>query len=255
MAKAENNVSIEQGEFIRLNKNLLTVEPDYQRQASKKLIKDISREWDSSAVGAITVNVRNNTYYVIDGQHRVEAAKSRPEVTHLPCIVFTGKTKAQEAGILRKMNSNVKIMTGNDKFRARVEEGEELAKWVNNRLKAAGYAVETKGIKIVRGINKLMKIASESKTRFDRVLSACVQLCKHSPITANIFGGLDIVDKKMNGLDERLKDRLVSIGLKTVIETIRREEIAAGNRDAITHARGIMNAVNRNLKNKFEFEA
>lgn len=255
MAKIENTVSIEQGEFIRLNKNLLTVEPDYQRQASKKLIKDISREWDSSAVGAITVNVRNNTYYVIDGQHRVEAAKSRPEVTHLPCIVFTGKTKAEEAGILRKMNSNIKLMTSTDKFRANVLAGDTLSMWVNNRLKSAGYAVETKGVKIVRGINKIAQVAAESKTRFDRVLTVCSKLCNHTAITANIFGGLDIVDKKLNGLDDRFTDRIVSIGLAAVIESIRREEIASGNRHPLTHARGIMNAVNRNLKNKFEFEA
>lgn len=255
MAKAPNSVAIEQGEFIRLNKNLLTVEPDYQRQASKKLIKDIASEWDSAAVGAITVNVRNDTYYVIDGQHRVEAAKMRPEVTHLPCIVHTGKTKAEEAGILRKMNSNVKFMTSVDKFRAAVEEGDKLSQYVNNRIKAAGYAVESKGTKIVRGINQIIKVAGESKPRFDRVLSVCSRLCKHTAITAAVFCGLNVIDKKMNGLDERFVDRLLDVGLHTVNEFVKREQISSGNKHVLTNARGIMNAVNRNLKNKFEFEA
>jgi hypothetical protein len=255
MAKVENSVSIEQGEFIRLNKNLLTVEPDYQRQASAKLIKDISREWDSSAVGAITVNVRNNTYYVIDGQHRVEAAKTRPEVTHLPCIVFTGKTKAEEAGILRKMNSNVKIMTSIDKFRASVEEGDELAKWVNNRFKAAGYEVAAKGLRVVRGIRPIMNVAAESKTKFDRVLTLCVKLCKHEPITSTLFSGLSVIDSKMNGLEPRLQDRLIDIGIRQIMESIKREQISSGNKHSLTLARGIMNAANKAMKNRFEFES
>lgn len=255
MAKIGNSVSIGQGELVRLNKNLLTVEPDYQRQASKKLISDISREWDSDAIGAITVNIRDNTYYVIDGQHRVEAAKSRPEVTHLPCIVFTGKTKSQEARILRIMNSNVKIMNSVDKFRASVSEGDDLAIWVNNRLKAAGYAVEARGVKVVRGINAIVRVAEESKTRFDRILSIASKLCSREALTSVIFNGLEIIDKKMNGLDERLKERLLDVGSKAIAERIKQEQIASGNRHALTNARGIMNAVNRNLKNKFEFEA
>ncbi len=255
MAKIENNVNIEQGEFIRLNKNMLTIEPDYQRSASKKLISDIAHEWDSSAVGAITVNVRNNVYYVIDGQHRVEAAKMRPEVTHLPCIVHTGKTKAEEARILRIMNSNIKIMNSVDKFRASVEEGDELAKWVNNRIKAAGYAVEAKGVKIVRGINAIVKVAAESKTRFDRVLSLCARIAKHAPLTSVLFNGLALIDQKMNGLEPRLQERLISIGSKAISEAVVGEQIASRNRHPLTNARGIMNAANRAMKNRFEFEA
>ena len=84
----EKTILTEQGELLTINKNLLTIAPEYQRGLSKTSVKRIEQNWSWRAAGVVTVSVRNGTHYVVDGQHRVEASKNIPEITHIPCLVF-----------------------------------------------------------------------------------------------------------------------------------------------------------------------
>lgn len=81
-----------QGEQRQINKNLLLVNDDYQRTASASKILEIASEWSWIGCGVIIVAKRDGSYWVIDGQHRVLAAKRRSDIKEMPCLVLMSKT-------------------------------------------------------------------------------------------------------------------------------------------------------------------
>lgn len=112
----------EGGEFMWLDKNLLNVDPTYQRSKSQVKVDTISREFSWPALGCILVALRSDArYFVYDGQHRVMAAKRRDDVQELPCLVFHFDELSAEAQAFVQANTVRGAVSIVDKFRARIE--------------------------------------------------------------------------------------------------------------------------------------
>lgn len=71
------------GVMTLLDKKVLQIHQDYQRQAIVSKIRAITATWSWVACGAIIVGKRCGEYWVIDGQHRVLAARQRADITAL----------------------------------------------------------------------------------------------------------------------------------------------------------------------------
>ena len=65
------------GELRMLNKKVLRVDEQYQREATEPKVKEIARAWSWLACGALLVAERDGVYFVFDGQHRALAALRR----------------------------------------------------------------------------------------------------------------------------------------------------------------------------------
>lgn len=123
----------------------LEVDHSYQRSAedgaSRALITGIARDWDWRLCAPLTVARRDGRFYVIDGQHRLEAAKLRGDVEFLPCIVSTFDTMAEEARCFIGVNTRRRQVSALETFKAELAAGDERAKRVNLVIAEAGLAV------------------------------------------------------------------------------------------------------------------
>lgn len=120
-----------------IDKALITVDPLYQRPLDTVRAADIARVFSWRSFGALVVVPAGNGYHVTDGQHRLEAAKFHPKVTHVPAVIVQAETIQTEAGMFVDINKHRKNVSGLELFFA------ELAAETGNAaetLKAATAA-------------------------------------------------------------------------------------------------------------------
>lgn len=95
---------------------LMDLDKSYQRML-KPHYKEIAGHWDENKCGVLTVSYRDGRFYVVDGQHRFEAAKICG-VKRLYCLVHTGWTQADEARAFVQQDDLKKPVSGAAKLRA-----------------------------------------------------------------------------------------------------------------------------------------
>jgi hypothetical protein len=242
------------GMLANVNKNILTVAPEYQRTASPSLIKSIKDSWDWRAAGVLVVSKRDNQHFVIDGQHRLRAAQSIAEIDKLPCIIFDNLSLQEEAAALADINTRRKSMTSIDKFVAKLAAGNPLAVYVNNRVESQKFRIAAKGANTFNCIKQMTICASKNKARFDRVLDVCVKLFKHNQVPRHSFVALEYLDSKISLADEKLRDRILTVGADAIKQSIRMAQMRFDGNHPRVCAIGLLDAVNKNLRNKFEVE-
>lgn len=123
----------------------LLVDGDYQRSiendTSRRLIASIAAHWDWRLCMPLAVSRRHDGRYVIDGQHRMAAAKLRPDIPHLPCCIAAYDGPADEAAMFVAANRARKAISRLDDFHAALVAGDEDAIEVNRIVEAAGLRV------------------------------------------------------------------------------------------------------------------
>ena len=106
----------------------LNVDCSYQRSidspSSRALIKRIAGEWDWSLFQLLVVSRRpDGELYVVDGQHRLEAARMRGDLHDLPCSVYDFRLVSHEADAFVALNQQRKPLTRLDLFKGSVIGG------------------------------------------------------------------------------------------------------------------------------------
>ena len=123
----------------------LVVDDEYQRsidnETSQRLIASIAAHWDWRLCMPLAVSRRADGRYVIDGQHRLAAARLRPDIPHLPCCIATYEGPADEAAMFVAANRARKAISRLDDFHAALVAGDEDAIEVNKIVEAAGLKV------------------------------------------------------------------------------------------------------------------
>lgn len=93
----------------------LAIDPTYQRDLDRnslRMIDRIAREWDWGLCQPLVVASRpGGSYYVIDGQHRLEAARLRGDIEQLPCVILYPGDPADEAATFVKLNQERRPLT------------------------------------------------------------------------------------------------------------------------------------------------
>lgn len=102
--------------------DVLDRDDNYQRKPDEYHVAKIAAEWDDDSCAVILVSYRDGKLYVIDGWHRVLAARRAGKQT-LAAQIYTGLTAQQEANIFRNQDANKGNVSLYDKHRAAVFEG------------------------------------------------------------------------------------------------------------------------------------
>lgn len=123
----------------------LIVDRSYQRSAeSESTTSKMANNFNWVAFGTPTVMERpgkgGSKFYVVDGQHRVIAAKNYG-LTSVRCLVFKSNGKKHEARGFLDTNINRKNVSSIDKFRAGVLAEIEPYTEINNWLKSMDLTV------------------------------------------------------------------------------------------------------------------
>lgn len=127
----------------------LKVDRSYQRMiegsVSRKLIEEIAENFDWSLCSPLVVSDRkwdaNPGYYIIDGQHRWQAALIRGDIKEMPCIKTNFMSVENEARYFVAVNSSRKQVTSLDKYHARIASKEPLALRIKEIIKRANMKV------------------------------------------------------------------------------------------------------------------
>jgi hypothetical protein len=117
-------------EFRRLAE--LRIDPSYQRTteagASQTLIRRIAMFWDWSLCQPLAVAKRDDgALMVVDGQHRLEAARLRGDIDDLPCVVTAYRNAGDEAAAFVALNQQRRPLSQIDLFKAALAAEDETA--------------------------------------------------------------------------------------------------------------------------------
>ncbi|MDR6851063.1 hypothetical protein J2Y54_000556 [Sphingomonas sp. BE123] len=124
----------------------LAVDPSYQRSIeasdSQALIRRIAQFWNWDLCQPLVVSRRDDgSLFVIDGQHRLEAAKLRGDIPQLPCVIVAYANAADEAASFVHLNQQRRPLTKLDLFKAAIASEDPTAVAIMSALTAAGLSV------------------------------------------------------------------------------------------------------------------
>lgn len=158
----------------------LLIDQTYQRSLetpiSETLIRNMASSWDWRLCAPLTVSNRGEAgLFVIDGQHRLAAARMRSDIPKLPCVISYFENVQDEARLFVDANTLVRKATPLDKFHARVVAGDEEAVEINRIVEAAGLIVGRSPYKIREGEVCCIAVLARLHRQYGRkVLSAAL---------------------------------------------------------------------------------
>lgn len=120
----------------------LKVDPSYQRtKLSEENVKGIARDFNWTAFRTVLVAVRpNGEMFVVDGQHRLEAAKRRG-IKSIPCSIFASSGHEEEAMAFFTCATKVRTISALNKFRALLVGGDAETGEIEHLLSEVGLKV------------------------------------------------------------------------------------------------------------------
>jgi hypothetical protein len=110
----------------------LQIDPEYQRSletgGSQTLIRRLAVFWDWGLCQPLVVARRaDSCLYVVDGQHRLAAAKLRGDIWQLPCVVASYRNPAEEAAAFVALNQQRRPLSALNLFHAALAAEDEEA--------------------------------------------------------------------------------------------------------------------------------
>ena len=149
----------------------LQIDPQYQRsiegRQSQSLIAKIAQGWNWDLCQPLVIARRSEEgLFVIDGQHRLEAARLRGDITQLPCVVVDYAGAAEEAASFVHLNQQRRPLTTLDLFKAALASGDEEAQAIMAALTEAGLGLTNSNnidrwkpgqVQIIGGIQRLWR--------------------------------------------------------------------------------------------------
>jgi hypothetical protein len=179
----------------------MRVSPVAQRQVNQARVDYIAANFDPEQIGTPTVSERDGAFFVIDGQHRIEALKAIGWGDQsVQCWTYTGLTEQEEADKFDRLN-DVLAVHAFDRYRTRVTAGREVEA---RRMAVEGYTSrqigEAIGIKSMadfrarHGIN-VPADAVVGKTRrldADRIINETVIALEGLTIGVNLLDAADL---------------------------------------------------------------
>ena len=126
----------------------LHIDPSYQRNistdASQSLIKRIAAHWNWDLCQPLVVARRQGMIeqlFVIDGQHRLAAARLRRDIDQLPCVIVNYASATEEAANFVHLNQQRRPLTSIEIFKAAVASGDQQAAEIVAVMEAEGLTV------------------------------------------------------------------------------------------------------------------
>lgn len=121
----------------------LEIDAAYQRsldsEQSQMLVRAIAQHWNWDLCQPLVVARRpDGKLYVIDGQHRLAAARLRGDIPQLPAVVVQYDSVEDEAASFVLLNQQRKPLSKLDLFKAAVASGDTTAGAIVAAMDAAG---------------------------------------------------------------------------------------------------------------------
>lgn len=137
----------------------MRVSPKSQRKFTKAHAEEYAADFDLEALGFPVVSMRDGHYWIVDGQHRVEALRMIGWGDQsIQCEVYEGLTEADEAELFLRRDER-KAIRPFDKFRIAIEAGRPVETDIQRTVMGRGLKISTDGSdKSIAAITALRKV-------------------------------------------------------------------------------------------------
>lgn len=126
----------------------LHIDQSYQRDATSDsslvLIRRIAQHWNWDLCQPLVVARRQGLIeqlFVIDGQHRLAAARLRGDIDQLPCVILAYASAADEAASFVSLNQVRRPLSKLELFKAAIASGDTQAIAISQAMAEAGLSV------------------------------------------------------------------------------------------------------------------
>jgi len=130
------------GTFTLLNVSDLHTDGTYQRPLSTYRVRVIVLNYEPILFQPLIVGLRNGVYYVVDGQHRLEAAKELG-FAEVPCMIYETTSVEAEAKAFVWLQKFRRRITGPQQFTARLAYKDTAAVAIAKLLTSYGFEIGT----------------------------------------------------------------------------------------------------------------
>lgn len=245
------------GVFRMIPKHELHIDPTYQRAVFSAALKRMVKDWSWTSCGALTVASREDkSHWVIDGQHRLEAAMQLPEIKELPCLVFYCADVKKEASAFVKSNVSRKAMAIMHKFRALAIAEDEFSLKVSRLFEELDLAPakSANNVHQIACIGSALALAKKDWAVFETVLRLCKSLAvaSNEGIQEAILEGLFWMHQKWGSdmWNERIMPRCCLVGVRIMLKGAKEAARLYPPRRANIWALGITEELNKGLRGK-----
>lgn len=245
-----------EGILMRVSKHNIKIPHEYQRPHKTSKINEIAKNWSWIAFGVLIIAAREDRgLYVIDGQHRLMAGLRRSDITELPCIIFEVESVSKEASGFIQVNTNRKPLDSFSRYKASIESG------------------DTNYVDLHNVLNKYNVIDGPTSRNRNTIacLSTCIRIIKtydvdsfthtfdlayncskiNEPITSLLLEGLHYLLENLKSDIVAFKKRVIQVGNTSLSEGARRAALYNGNGGYKVWANGMLEVINKALRNKF----
>lgn len=141
--------------FLEIPLTSMQVDHEMYQRPLQRHVRTIAKNWNDDKCDPLMVNYRTDGYfYLIDGQHRYEAARMRG-LESLVCCVFVGLTLKEEADLFTEQNEGTKKLSPFDTYKANLCRGETIDTQIQEVCNKYGIRVERGN-----GIRKLKSVTT-----------------------------------------------------------------------------------------------
>lgn len=179
----------------------MRVSPLAQREINQARVDKLAADFDLEQLGTPTVNLRDKWYYVIDGQHRIEALKAigwGDQQVH--CWSYEGLTEQDEAEKFLKLNDTLTV-NAFAKFRVAVQAGRVEECDIDRIVRAAGLRIsQDKSDSAVSAVGTLRRVYDRAGPgALSRTLGIVRDAYGDPGLEAAVIDGIGLLCQRYNG--------------------------------------------------------
>lgn len=192
----------------------MKVSPVAQRQLNAARVDHLAASFDLEQLGTPTLSERDGSFYIIDGQHRVEALRQIGwGDQQIQCWVYSGLTEQQEADKFDRLNDVLSVHAF-DKFRVRVAANRDIESDIDRIVRAQGLVVSRDKLPgAISAVGTLRRVytRADGKT-LGRALRIIRDAYGDPGLEAPVIDGLGLLCQRYNGdlNDEEATRKLAS---------------------------------------------
>lgn len=205
MSKNTENGKVERAARLRwvlLGKT--RVSPVAQRSLNQARVDRLVAEFNEEQLGTPTVSERGGHFFVIDGQHRIEALKlwigEGWEAQQVQCWTYTGLTEEEEADKFDRLN-DVLVVHAFDKFRVRITAGRDVETDIDRVVRSQGLVVSRDGVPgAISAVGTLRRVYARSDAAtLSRTLRIIRDAYGDAGLEAPVIDGIGLLCARFNG--------------------------------------------------------
>lgn len=243
------------GELLRIDKSQLRIDPAYQRKLDMARVASMAANWSWVSCGCLIVSRRSEdaVYFIIDGQHRWEAAKFVPDIRDLPCLAFPLDQLRDEAVGFLAANTVRKLPSLADQFKALLIAQDRDA-LLAHRLagEARRHISAPSSPYTISCASEFLRLIQQDREAVEACWPAITELCRDQTMPARILRGVIGLQRRMakghSFAEERWSQRLQNVGWNAVTDEIKRLGAIEGNYSERACAEGVLRALNKGLR-------